>query len=186
MRSFTPIILIAISIGLFFLFIMPRYHDVQDLQAKQVEYKNALTEASALGETRDDLLTRYNSFSQDNLNRIARLIPDTVNTVKLMTDIDSIAGRYGTTLRNITVNQAVDTSQVVGQATTAPAKPYQTTSISFHFVTTYPNLISFLRDLEKSLELVDVKSISFNVATDIGPSAGLYEYQITLNTYSLR
>lgn len=184
MKSLMPIIVILISVGLYFLHISPRYAEVQTLKLQQAEYVDALSRVKELGVTRDTLLAQYNTISQDNLARLTRIAPDSVNTVKLAADIDSVAGKYGITIRNIVAaQQVIDSAQVVGQGSNAP-KPYQTTTIGFRFSASYPNLVSFLKDLEKSLEIIDIKSVSFTVPTD--SSSGIYEYQVSIQTYSLQ
>lgn len=179
-----PIILILISVGLFYLHISPRYHEVQNLQDQQKQYKDALARASELGSVRDTLLTKYNSFSQSDLARLERIVPEKVNTVKLIADTDSIAGRYGITIKSITASeQPVDNNQSVVTSAT-PAKAYKTTVITFKFSATYPNFVLFLKDLEKSLQLIDVEKVTFDVPSDAS-SKGLYDYTASIDTYSL-
>ena len=157
MKSLTPILLITLSLGLFYLHVSPRYQSIQTLMTEEVQYKNALAKAGELQDRRDQLLTKYNGFSKSDSDRVKRLIPDTVNTVKLVADMNSIAGKYGITIKSIvTTQQKVDDSQAVGgKGTAAPKKPYQTTLITFAFTSTYQNLVQYLKDLEKSLQLID-------------------------------
>lgn len=180
-----PIVVILISVGLYFLHISPRYAEIQTLRLQETEYSDALSRVKELSIARDALLAQYNTISQDSLARLGRIAPDTVNTVKLAADIDSVAGKYGITIRSIVATQQViDTAQVVGQGSNT-TKPYQTTTIGFRFSATYPNLVSFLKDLEKSLEIIDIKSVSFTVPTDeVG--TGIFYYQVSIQTYSLK
>lgn len=186
MKSITPVLLIVISIGLFYLHISPRYERVQTLRTEQSQYNDALDRVDELAISRDQLLTKYNDFSQDNLARLERFIPDKVNTVKLIADIDGVAGRHGIAIRSVTTtDQDIDNAQSIS---TSPSdeKPYKTTQISFRFTATYPNLVLFLKDLEKSLQMVDVKMVSFQVPQGNQNSSGLSEYQIAIHTYSLK
>ena len=187
MKSLTPIVLIVISIGLFYLHIAPRYSQVQTLRSQQTQYKDALARVDDLKVSRDQLLTKYNSFSQDNLTRLERFLPDKVNTVKLIADIDNVAGRYGIAIRSVTtVDQDVDNSQTIATGENTE-KPYKTTQGTFRFTSSYPNLVLFLKDLEKSLQMVDVKSVSFQVVQGSSQAnSGLSEYQIAIHTYSLK
>ncbi len=187
MKSLTPIVLIVISVGLFYLHISPRYAQVQTLRSQQSQYKDALDRVDNLGVTRDQLITKYNTFSPDNLTRLERFLPDKVNTVKLIADIDNVAGRYGIAIRSVTTSdQDVDNAQAIATEASAE-KPYKTTQVTFRFTSSYPNLVLFLKDLEKSLQMVDVKSVSFVVAqASSQPNSGLSEYQIAIHTYSLK
>lgn len=185
MRNLLPIILIVLSIGLFYLYINPSFMNVQTLIGTEHQYQDALSKASELGARRDQLLTKYNSFSQDEINRLNRILPDSVDTVKLITDLDSVAGKYGITLHSINVTQALlDNSQSIN-TNEASTTPYNTTTINFGFSATYPNLVLFLKDMEKSLQMVDIKSVSFDVPQG-GLSANMYNYNVSLDTYSLK
>ncbi len=185
MRSLTPILLIVISIGLFYLHIDPSYAGVKELISQEEQYSDALDRAKDLELKRDEFLTTYNSFSQDNLRRLQKIVPDKINTVKFVTDIDAIGGKHGITIKSIRVTEeVVDSAQEI---TLDPLliKPYQTTTISFNFSTRYENLVSFLKDLEKSLQMVDIKSVSFQVA-DEGVNNGIHEYEVSIQTYWLK
>lgn len=185
MRSFTPVLLVVISLGLFYLHISPRYTEVQELRTQVGQYNEALTRAKALEAERDNLLTSYNTFSPENLSRLEKLIPDSVNTVKLITDIDSIAARYSIAVRSVTTaEQPIDNAQSVATSE-AQQTPFKTTVITFRFSSSYQNLVLFLKDIEKSLQLVDVESVNFDVPPDAA-SKGVYGYQVSIQTYSLK
>jgi Tfp pilus assembly protein PilO len=185
MKSLMPITLVVISLGLFYLHISPQYDGVKVLMAQEGEYQEALEKTEELANRRDELLTTYNSFSQDNLNRLARILPTEVNTVKLVTDLNALAGRYQTTLRRIEVmEEVVDNGQVIALDGDGP-KLYYTTTISFQFSSSYENLVLFLKDLERSLQMVDVKSVTFD-APDEQTVTGLYDYSVSIQTYWLK
>lgn len=83
----------------------------------------------------------------------------------------------------------------VGKATgvTVSEEKYVVTKTSFLFSTTYPGLLLFLKDLEKSLGLINVTSLSFkplsSSTTDKKPKealTGLYQFTIEIETYSLK
>lgn len=186
MKSFTPLILIIVSIGLFFIHINPRYATVRELQDKEAEYQEALQSSETVATTRDALLDKYNSFSNENIDRLEKIIPDKVNTVKLVADLDSIGERNGLVLSGIKISEENldDSSQVVD---TAVARPYLITSISFTFSASYEELRAFIEDLEKSLQLVDVTSINFvGESVDSSQPTNRFKYTVTINTYWLK
>ena len=185
MRNILPIILIVISIGLFYFDIAPQYTTVETLMAQKSQYADAITKVQEVSTLRDELLTKYNGFSADNIARLERLVPENINTVKLVSDLNSVAGTHGITIKSVSVSDdIVDTSQTVPD-TTAPQKPYNTTTISFKFDSTYPDLVTFLQDLEHSLQVVDVKAVTFQVPPD-NVNTGVFEYAITIQTYYLK
>ena len=106
---------------------------------------------------RDRLLTKYNAFSPDDLLRLKKLLPDHVDNVRLILDIDHIASKYGMRIKNVVVGAKDERPEgVIGPDVT----PYQSVSLSFSIATSYNNLKEFIKDLEKSLRIVDVTDIS--------------------------
>jgi Tfp pilus assembly protein PilO len=184
MRSLMPILLVALAVGIFYLHIDPRYEKVLDLQDQKKQYDEALTKAKDLENRRDELQTKFESLPRDKVARLERLIPDGLNTVKLITDISEIAGvRYGIPVRAFKVKEeAVDNAQQIDG--TLPAKPYVTTAISFKAAASYENMIGFIADMERSLQLVTVQNVTFKA--DDGQNNGITDYEIEINTYSLR
>ncbi len=185
MRSLIPIFLVAVSLGLYYTYINPQYAAVQELKSQSNQYQLALDKAKELEQERDVLLTKYNNFSQEDINRINRILPNKVNTVKLITDIDSVAARYGITIRSVSVTQTnLDNAQAV-VTEGVPEKLYNTTTIAFKFSSTYPNLVQFLKDLEKSVQMIDMQFVRFEVG-ESDDSSGVHSYEVSFNTYWLK
>src|SRR3989344_1966049 len=91
MRFFFPIIFLAGAVGLFFWFIDPTYAQIKELRVEEAEFDNALTRARDLKEVRDELIKRYNAFLPSDISRLKKLLPDHVDNVRLIIDLDSIA-----------------------------------------------------------------------------------------------
>ncbi|HAS84945.1 MAG TPA: hypothetical protein DCS23_02655 [Candidatus Yonathbacteria bacterium] len=79
------------------------------------------------------------------------------------------------------------------QSGTLTVGKYATTKASFSFTTAFETFQAFLDDIEKSLGVVDVTSLSFSpVATDTSastpstPPPTTYQYSMTIETYSLK
>jgi len=176
------IFLLILSAGIFYIYIEPRYQNVQTLIITKGEYTAALEKGGEVATTRDELLTKYNSISKDNMTRLERILPNNLNTVKLVADMNSVAGRHGITIRNIGVTEPVaDNGQEV--ATLEHKKQYQTTTIHFQFDSSYQNLKLFLRDLEKSLQLIDVQTIKLSHTSD---TSDIFSYDVMIQTYWVR
>jgi len=177
-----PLLLIAVSVGLFYLHIDPRYETIRSLQDQKGQYDEALEKAKELSLIRDNLLTKYNSLPKEDLTRLERLIPTNLNTVKLIADLSAVAGPYGAALKNIHVTEALaDNAQEVLAG--GARRPYEITTIAINFSATYEDMVSFLKDIEKSLQLVDVKSVSFESKDT---ASGIYDYLVTVQTYWLK
>lgn len=178
-KSSLPVILIIAAIGLFYTYIDPMYTNIQTLLQQEQKFNDALNKSRELQALRDVLLSKYNSFSSGDLARLNKLLPDHIDNVRLALDIDGIASAYNMRIRSIRVTPG---SSVQRQKTIGPnTNPYESTILTFSVATTYKNLLMFLKDIERSLRIVDTKQLSFSE-----PSGDLYEYDISVETYWLK
>jgi len=185
MKFIFPSILIVLAVALFVTYINPKYQDVQVLSARAAELDDALTRSRELIAVRDQLLSRYNTFSTTDIARLEKMLPDTVDNVRLIIDIDSIASGYGLTIRDVVLDTGATTEGKTSGASIAAIGPSAdeigTISLTFSVNASYDTFIRFLKDLERSLRLVDVSSLSFS-ANDTGTN----QYTVSLKTYWLR
>lgn len=210
MRYITPIILIAIAITFFFTVTNPMYSDpingITALKTQVASYNDALSTSKTLESERDALTTKYNNIDPDNLTKLQKLLPDNVNNIRLILEIEQIAAPYGMTLSAIKYDNTTNTNTATapavvqgGGANTAigqSAKDYGTFDLEFSTSGTYNNFINFTKDLESNLRIVDVSSISFSSDSTIGgTSTGVntkanspttYTYAFKINTYWLK
>ncbi|MDB5266953.1 MAG: hypothetical protein JWN89_768 [Parcubacteria group bacterium] len=181
MKNSTAIVLILIAGGLFYTFINPQYTKVKGLRDEANKYDEILSNVSTLTETRDSLLMKYRSMPKVELERLSKVLPDNVDTVKLAMDFDTIAAKYGISIKSIQTGEVKnDTGSNIVQPTAG--KPYETVGVTFSFVSSYENFRKFMHDIEQSLRLIDVKSVSFETRGD----GGLYEYKVSIQTYWLK
>lgn len=177
-----PTILILASIGLFIVYIDPTYKDAQDINAVKQQYDDALAKSKELRTVRDALLQKYNSFSDVSLARIKKMVPDNVDNVRLIMDVDSIASKYGSTIRDVKVSVS-DDSQTSGRVNIAENKEYDSVNLDFSINTTYDNFYNFITDLKDSLRLVDVTGLSFDYSRQ---NPGFYKFSFSIRTYRLK
>lgn len=187
MKSTTAIILMLISVGLYYTFISPQYAKVTALRGQVNQYNDILNNVTELKDRRDTLLSKYNSIAPVEINRLDKALPDHIDTVNIARDFDTIASRYGISIKSLsTAETKTDNVGTVApvNATVAPGASVpsvQQVSITFSFVATYQNFRSFLRDLESSLRILDITHLSFDTADN-----GLNLYTLTLTTYWLK
>lgn len=179
MRGFLPVLFVVIAVGIFFGFIDPAYDRVKELRAEEAQFDQALTRSKELQSVRDQLLSRYNTFSQEELDRLEKLLPDNVDNVRLILDFDSLASRYGMRVRNVAL-ESNESRAARGQVGGSDSK-YESLIMSFTVSGTYDTFRAFLADLEQSLRLVDVTSVTFS-ATE----SGVYDYSVSIKTYWLK
>jgi Tfp pilus assembly protein PilO len=176
MTNIISIILILSSIGLFFGYVDPRYVKIQDLRAEKLSYEEALTNSAKLQEEKDQLLEKLNSFKETDLNRLAKLLPDNIDNVRLIIDIDNIASEFGMRVRNFKADTPSD-QQTLGLQRT----PHGTLTLSFSTTGSYDAFVAFMKKLEKSLRIIDVVSVEFTSGEN-----SLYDYSVTIKTYWLK
>jgi Tfp pilus assembly protein PilO len=184
MKSLTPIIFIIISVIIFFTITDPVYKEVNKLKIKYAQYQDVLVKSEELLAQRKALQDKYNSFAETDLTRLKKLLPDTVDNVRLIIDIDEIAKRYGLTINNVRLDDSKATKTGVNDATatiTAGGGMYGTIPMGFSVNADYDTFLSFLSDLEGSLRIVDVTNIGLKPGAN-----GIYSFNVSLKTYWLK
>ncbi|MBI5456828.1 type 4a pilus biogenesis protein PilO [Candidatus Kaiserbacteria bacterium] len=193
-RTIIAILGLTIAIAVFFLYTKPTYDDAKAFQTTISEYNGALEKASELQRLKQALLSRYNAFNPSDIDRLHKLLPDHVDNVRLVLDLDNIAQRYGLALQNVVVGAP-------SQTTAAPAGAIGSTdafdSLTFKFSTegTYANFVRFMEDLERSLRIVDLVTLTMS-NTGSGqneqqnakgpPVEPTYRFDVTVKTYWLK
>lgn len=179
MRFTTPFLLLVAAVGLFFLFINPHYKTLTDLRAISAEYDDSIERAQSAVAKKDQLLAKKNAFDPVEIKRLQKMLPDKVDAVRLIIEINSITNARGTSIKNIKTTSEVATKRTTpGQDQTK----YGTTQLSYSVSMTYDAFLQYMQDLEKSLRLVDITAVTFK-PTD---TSSIYDYSITLKTYWLK
>lgn len=176
-KLITPIILILVAGAVFFALISPGYERIKNLKVEGGQYGEALEKSRQLQEIRDELLAKYNNFSSSDLDDLKKIVPDHVDNVRLIIEIDSIASQYGMVVRDASLSQQESKEEGI---IISPGRQKEEITLSFSVVSSYDSFLRFLADLEKSLRIVDIESVSF-LASDVDSN----EYNIDVKTYWL-
>ncbi|MES3030895.1 MAG: hypothetical protein V4697_00600 [Patescibacteria group bacterium] len=185
-RNLTPIILIALSAGIYFTFTQGKIEEFKEVQVVNAGYQQALDNSEKLIKVRDAVLKSYNEIAPEDRERLNKLLPDNVDNVRLIIDVNGVAARHGLPLKNIKTNASPSNSSSNTVASKNTGKinvpsTYDTVSLSFNVTTNYETFITFLRDLEASLRIMDITKITLD--TD---ESGNYDYGVELKTYWLK
>lgn len=194
----SAIILLLLSIATFIWGIGPQKDQWTSLRATAAARDEALKQAKQVRTMRDGLLVRKNSIGQDNLDKLSKLLPDSVDTIRLTMDLKGIAARYSIPIKKITINKESGSSRTstsagpggapsgtLGASISASSQKFDTLGISFGLTCSYQSFLSFLNDLEKSLRIIDITSVTVAPGKDVG-TTGTYEFTINARTYSLK
>ena len=178
MRTVTPIILIILALGVFFGYTNPLYQKIKDKQLQQSTIVEANKKAAQLRAVRDSLSQERNKISDPDIDRLKKMLPDAVDSVGLIIDMQNLALSRGVVLKGPHVDEG---GASITQGLGPDSSKYGTISMSFVVTNSYDNFLVFLKDLESSLRLLDVTSVGFSSNKD-----GQYDYTVTLQTYWLK
>ena len=193
-RFIIPGVLVAIAVTAFFLFVQPLYGEIGTLRTEKASYDEALSNSKALENERDKLTQKYNSITAENLDRIKKLLPENVDNIRLILEIENVAVPYGMVLKDVKYNQTVKANanasagEVTGGATDNSSREYGAWDLEFSTTGTYSNFTNFLKSLESNLRIVDISSIDFS-STDTplpGSAEPAYQYRFKIKTYWLK
>ena len=186
-RNITALILLVLAIGIYFTYTSGQITVLKSIQAENNQYLSAINNAEKLIKLRDSVLNQYNAISDTDKARLDKLVPDNIDNVRLIIDISGIAARHGITAAGIktsadtSVSAASTPKQMAPNQIMSSGGGLSTVTVTFNVTTTYVNFITFLQDLERSLRVLDVTSITLSASDN-----GVYTYGVTLNTYWLK
>lgn len=209
MRFIMPAILIGISITMFFVFTNPMYKDISTYRSEITTYNEALDNSKALENERDKLTAKFNAMDPDNIIKLQKLLPNNVDNIRLILEIEQIALPYGMALKDIkySVTEPSKTDQSVGVVQgggiiKSVNQDYGVWDLEFSVTGTYNNFLNFTRDLESNLRIVDVSSIQFSSDVNTNTSSQTsgsksssnsssstpesYKYNFKIKTYWLK
>lgn len=193
MNNIIAIVLILASVGLFYEYVAPTYEDIKTLRTEKVQYDEALMNSKKVADLRDELLSKYNNFAPNDIKRIEKLLPDRIDNVRLIIEVDSIASRHDMTLKDVTVSVSGNTpaspSGAFGDQTQVENIPYGTATFSFAVSGSYEEYRSLLKDIEKSLRITDIRSVSVtavNTSPKDSKSADFFDFKTIMDTYWLK
>lgn len=181
MRLLFPTILVIAAIGLFVMYTNPAYQGLKGTQTQVAAYDDALDKSQELKALRDKLSSARNAFSPEDEQKLVRLLPDQVDNIRLIIDINNIASRRGLIVSNVALGDVSQSSAAATSLAVGPSSdPVGSVSLGFSVTASYEDFLAFLQDLEHSLRILDVESLSFG-----GGQAGKYAFDLSIRTYWL-
>lgn len=200
-RNITATVLIVLAIGIYFTVTADMLTKANAINAVNAKYTSAIESAKKLIAVRDKVLQDYNNLTLDDRGRLEKMIPRSVDNIRLIIDMNSIAMKHGFSLKGIKattasskqINQkpsnpvaqnpmmgggAVDPDSAV---TTIPVPVLDTVTMSFGVSAPYQQFISFMQDIEANLRIMDVTHL-----TATANDSGVYDWNVELKTYWLK
>lgn len=186
MRKTGTFIFIIIIISVFlYLIVDPKYKEYKVLKAQEQENQKTLALIKDLKQERNNLESKYKAISVEERIKLEKVLPDTVDNVRLLVDIKEIAKKKNILIKSIDVSggptsDSKNTKQNTVAVQKGPAR-YGTLTIAFSFSASYKTFIDFMNELERSLRLVDIRDVSVSAG-----NSDIYNYSLKVETYWLR
>lgn len=191
MSKFIPILCLVIAGGIFFGYINPTVTgNIATLNQEVAKYDSALAAAKRFEQKQAQLTTAQKNLPADAVERLSAFLPDGVDNVQLILDLDALAARSGIALGNFKTTESGKgraPTSATGNVDTAATMvldsglPTDSVDISMSASGSYAALRTFLDGVESSLRPLDL--VEFQLADS---STGTYNYQMTYRLYWLR
>jgi Tfp pilus assembly protein PilO len=181
-------------------YVKPVYNDIKLIKAETAKYEKALKKASDIRALRESLLSQYSQFSDANRDKLKKLLPDDVDNVRLILDIDGIASARNIRIGSVKVqsnkknsNTNVQTETSIGfTSVESDSQKYETLILQFSATAPYEQFKLFMQDLEHSLRIVDLVELNISQTSASSVSAGntsdhsIYKFDVSIRTYWLK
>jgi hypothetical protein len=184
-----PTLALMLALGIFFAYVRPLW--VGPIAETKLAIKNdtdALSAAAEYKQRESELASAKNAIDPGNLERLTTFLPDSVDNVTLILNINALAARSGILLSNVDVAQTKDSpakkvsaGSVSSAAGTSSVNPVGAVDLSLTAVGSYAALQAFLAGIEKSARLLDLRDIIVTSS-----ETGVYNYKMEMRLYWLR
>jgi hypothetical protein len=111
-RVLLPILFLVVSVGLYFTYIAKAMGEVQALKTEDAGYDQLLASAKKIRDRRAELTEQYKQLDAGGLKKVQKMIPDHIDNVRLLIDIDNIASVYGLRIRDFTFSNDQAIAQI--------------------------------------------------------------------------
>lgn len=203
MKSIISLILIAASIAFFVFFTKPKWADLNANKLEVDKLKAAEDNAKDLKLKIESLLKVKSSITEEDMDKIKRMVPDNIENVKLIINFDSMlqdlikskgtASIYKKANADSSDEFSVENPNISKSSTLAEgisdASQLGVADFTFTVSLTYGDFLDFLKRIETSSRIFDIESITFNSpdSKDVkNPDDIIYNFNISLKTYWLK
>ena len=192
-RTLIPIFAILVAIALFLTYIQPTFGEIGEVQEEAFQYKDAIDKAEQLRLLVQELTAERNNIPLADLERLEGLLPDSIDEISLLIDLDALATVHSMSLGSIQIQSEGDGdggvgdihdrfNETVSDENVSLDTPYRSLDISFTISGTYEEFRAFLADLERSLVLNEVINLQFG---DSEEESDTQVYGMTIRFYAL-
>lgn len=203
-KSILSFAAIIVSVGFTFFNVKPAYEEFQRKQSDLKMLEDTIKDADAIKNTIEQTAGILAEITPTEYERFDTFLPEQMDEIRFVNNLMKAGNARGVVLEDIKIStegkkaDGVDikeknvtlTQSTPKMFTFAPASggapdaasqekgaQYQTVKVTFSFVASYPITKLFIGDLERSLNLININSFSFQ--EDTTASSGKEEYAKT-------
>ncbi|HBB56461.1 TPA: hypothetical protein DEW47_01925 [Patescibacteria group bacterium] len=179
-RIIISIFFIAAGTFIFFGETKGMYGEIKIKTEESAVLDNALVVSRQVKSARDNLLAQYNQISQIDIDRLNIMLPAQPESVKIILQIDNMLRRKGMVLKSIDIKNQEKSSEdkVAAVAAGVNSDMFSTLPLTISVSGTYGAFYSFVKDVEQSLRLMDIKKVNFSVS-----DSDVYNFNIEAAAY---
>lgn len=182
MNRIAPIFAFMIAVAIFFGYVYPTWAgSIANIKKSIITSESALEASDAYTARQNALATARDAIDPANLERLKVFLPDSVDNIGLMLDLDALATNTGIVLSDIDVASDVKTASMSDDVVGAAPDPVGSVDMSISAIGTYAALKAFLMSIENSARILEVRQISVK-----GSDTGVYTYQMKVRIFWLR
>ncbi len=183
-----PIGLILLSIALGYFYVQPTYTgSITETITKMEGYDAALAAADRFTKKESELAAASNGISGTSIERLNTYLPDNVDNVQLILDLNALAARSNMSLGNFNVTLPTEESAPAAAGTAATGAPLTPTGslvdhtdVPITATGTYQSFRVFTSALENSLRPLDIQSVKISDS-----KTGVYTFDFIIRIYWL-
>ena len=181
-----PIFAFFIAIAIFFFYVRPAWTgSIATTKAAIANDNQALATASEYTAKQNELASAENAINPADLSSLSTFLPNSVDNVGIILDLNALAARSGLLLTKADVAAGVNgadsqnsSASAAGAVPDGSQSNIGSISLSISASGTYAAFRSFLAGIEDSQRLLDMKSLSIS-----GSNSGIYTYTMTIQLY---
>ncbi|MEN9582769.1 MAG: hypothetical protein RL641_723 [Candidatus Parcubacteria bacterium] len=193
-----PILLVGISLGSYFIYTEPMYTEAKVVKTEVGKLREAETKLKEALTKKEKLSGTYNSIDSSDIGRLEKLMPDNLDNIKLIIDVDRTSKEHGVVLNAVKFDvdqQAKQEVAAIAGRVTAESVPirdnkaaqelkkdYNSFSLTMSFTGSFANFTNLLSDMEKNLRIIDIQSVSF----DAQETKEVYKFEVKAKIYWLK
>ncbi len=178
-----PSLAILIAIGIFFAYVNPTWTGaIASAKATIAADDASLVTARHYVTQQNELAAERDAIDQKDLSTLTAFLPDSVNNVGLILDLNTLAARTGLSITaiDVTGNTGKKANESSG-AQNSPDELVGTVDLALSAQGTFAAMQTFLAGIERSERLLDVQDIVVHDSV-----TGIYTYQMRIRLYWLR